>query len=384
VNIRKILLHVLVGLLVVGGVGLYFAEWVEVENDAGFSKEAVRNPYLAAEKFLAQRGVESQTVNSAKLFQQLPPVDEVLIFSSSRQGMPEKKIQELISWVEAGGMLVIRARNYWDEDEDNSGDDLLDELQIGLLPGDADYDPLQVINRLNATIGQIENACSRDESLAKVSLVDEEVEISTSTADTLFYFGEEEIGYAENEFGAQIVQLDIGLGEVMVMTSFNLWNNYEIGCFDNAYLLRFLTGDTPKTWWLFHVQMPSLFELIWKNYYYTVVLGIGFILLWVWWSGFRSSEIVNSVITPRRELMEHVRGTSKFLWQQKRGDQLLRAMRDEIAVGDQQLEMRLEGLAEKSGLSEERITWAMGSRVRHNTDDFIQAVKILQKLREVK
>ena len=383
-NIRKILLHVLVGLLVVGGVGLYFAEWVEVENDAGFSKEAVRNPYLAAEKFLAQRGVESQTVNSAKLFQQLPPVDEVLIFSSSRQGMPEKKIQELISWVEAGGMLVIRARNYWDEDEDNSGDDLLDELQIGLLPGDADYDPLQVINRLNATIGQIENACSRDESLAKVSLVDEEVEISTSTADTLFYFGEEEIGYAENEFGAQIVQLDIGLGEVMVMTSFNLWNNYEIGCFDNAYLLRFLTGDTPKTWWLFHVQMPSLFELIWKNYYYTVVLGIGFILLWVWWSGFRSSEIVNSVITPRRELMEHVRGTSKFLWQQKRGDQLLRAMRDEIAVGDQQLEMRLEGLAEKSGLSEERITWAMGSRVRHNTDDFIQAVKILQKLREVK
>ena len=82
--------------------------------------------------------------------------------------------------------------------------------------------------------------------------------------------------------------------------------------------------------------------------------------------------------------MDHVRGIGKFLWQQKRGDSLLRAMRDEILRGEKLPRQRLVELSQRSTISEERILWALGEGVGDNVDNFVQAVKILQKLREVK
>ena len=62
-------------LLAAAGAALYFSEWVEDTQDIGFSEKALRNRYLAAERFLQSFGITVKLVDGLVVLDNLPPVD---------------------------------------------------------------------------------------------------------------------------------------------------------------------------------------------------------------------------------------------------------------------------------------------------------------------
>ena len=168
-------------------------------------------------------------------------------------------------------------------------------------------------------------------------------------------------------------------------TTLNLWRNRIIGCFDHAHLLRWLVEDRPVLWWLYNTEMPPLYRLIWQRWPMVVMLGIVLVALWVWRSGYRITEKSAEQDPLRRELMEHVDGVARFLWQQGEADSLLEPLRRSVlgsVYGDRaEAEKLIAGLSVRSGLSIERIRWALFAKLGKDTSGIVQAVRQLQTLR---
>lgn len=121
------------------GAGLwlwFFAEWVEEEVDLGYSAEARRNDFLAAERFLESHRVASETVTGMKLLDALPSTDDALLMSAAREALSDRRRDALVEWVEQGGLLMVIAHSTYDPELDGSRDPLLDALGVFLLPPD--------------------------------------------------------------------------------------------------------------------------------------------------------------------------------------------------------------------------------------------------------
>ena len=62
--------------------------------------------------------------------------------------------------------------------------------------------------------------------------------------------------------GLQLIATPWGSGSIVAMTSVELWENQHIHCHDNAHLLRTLSGDREKVWWIFDTEMEPLQTII--------------------------------------------------------------------------------------------------------------------------
>ncbi len=107
--------------------------WEEDEIDIGYGPTAQRNHFLAAELFLEARGIDTETVRGLDLLDELPPTGDLIIMSSSRRSLSERRRERLIEWIDAGGALIVLA----DEAQGGEGgaglDPLLDAYGIQLI-----------------------------------------------------------------------------------------------------------------------------------------------------------------------------------------------------------------------------------------------------------
>ena len=146
----------MVTLLVLGAAGvLYFAEWVETTSNDGYSADAIRNRYLAAERFLDRFDIKIASRDGLNLLDELPPTSHTLLIASSRRSLSVRRVANLNSWVSAGGRLILLASDFWDEDQLSSGDSLLDGLGVKVMEPDADI--AQPESAFNALPQQILN-----------------------------------------------------------------------------------------------------------------------------------------------------------------------------------------------------------------------------------
>jgi len=115
-------------LLVAFAVGLAFLlllVWiipnVEIRTDTedlGYGRAAKRNPYLAAEKYLASLGVPARSTRSLKILRDLPPTSTGLVVNDITQYFRDERAEELYAWVEGGGQLVVATRPAWQGQEE--------------------------------------------------------------------------------------------------------------------------------------------------------------------------------------------------------------------------------------------------------------------------
>ena len=96
----------------------------------GPAPEARNNPYLAAESFLRQRGLQVEHADDLHQLTSLPSKGQTLLLFSDRQGMSAETVKQLMDWTSKGGHLVLVAERLWDEKKASSGDPLLDPLGI--------------------------------------------------------------------------------------------------------------------------------------------------------------------------------------------------------------------------------------------------------------
>ncbi len=346
---RAWILAVVVAALGAGFAWLWWvAEWVEVEVPMGYSEEAWRNPFLAAQLLLEQNDKGFERRSGLHSLDNLPDADSALLITGGRRTLGDQRVTELLDWVRRGGHLLLLADSFWDEQQEASDDPLLDALNIRLVSADDDAgDADEVQDEVDLVLDEamfdswVEAAgaavCPGDAQLASYQLDSldspfEEVSVGPAVGYALFPTdrrlianGEQSLLTADNETGLQLLQQGLGSGRVSVITDSRQWRNARIQCFDHAHLLLYLVGEAPNLYWLYHVAVPSLPMLIWQQFPATLLLLLVLMLFALWYALIRDGALRPVPDQPRRSLLAHVSGSANFLWRQGEAQALVDA-----------------------------------------------------------
>ncbi len=359
-------------------------ERVRVPEWVGYSGEAFRNDYLAAQRFVVAMGRESRGIETLYGEAAMPATNGTIIVSGDRRLMSPVQHRRLLEWVASGGDLVVTVG------DDVSKDPVLEAIGVrlyqdtsdtGLLPNDFMLEPENWVTfepDLDGAVRDDETA----EAVAIDDTVDDEETDGEEAPDAVFATdddeGEEEGDddqetdividseavesaeeaprqlvhvpgshdifnvspsahelVSENPGGWQIagrsgayaVRESYGAGTVTVLGSLWFIQNQMIGEVDHApffWALLSSSGHLGPVWFVFGDDAPSIWTSIAKHGW-PALSALGIVLILLLW---RHMPRVGAPIAPaepvRRELIEHVDATGRFLVDHA-GDHLLTA-----------------------------------------------------------
>ncbi|VVM86740.1 hypothetical protein PS862_03374 [Pseudomonas fluorescens] len=349
--------------------------------DHGPSPEALANPYLAAEHFLRRQGLTVSHANSLDILPAVEPRQHSLLLLDDRSNMTPRQIDQVMNWTRAGGRLLFVAQSLWDEQLGQSNDLLLDRVQLHQLlsknlkgpPPDSRADPYP--------------------RLTKLYLEDEDAP-AYAGFDTAFHLEDPKNlaqAWANSGKATHMMQLNHGLGSIIVVTDADLWKTPAIDQYDNAWLLWYLTADTHVTL-LFNTDHDNLLTLLLRYFPQALVALIALLGAWFWQVGVRHGPVLEPAPRARRQLQEHLRASADFLFRRKGQDTLLHALQQDILrrvrrrhPGFEQLGIAEQWLvlARLTGQPTRAISQAMSPRPKQRLSsvEFSRQVAHLQTLR---
>lgn len=323
-NARQRLWLGLAGLALLAALGVFLAQtlhpgWRDV--DLGPAPQARSDAWLAAERFLAGRGLTvSRTDTLERFLDDTPGPGHSLLLLGSRRQLDAEQSQRLLDWASAGGQLVVIAQGNWSEARQRSDDLLLDLLQIRRLPGGsladddarpAGDDPWPQLTKL-----YLEN-----EDAPAYLAFDEHYHLEDA--------GDRAAAWANSARATHLLQLPYGDGLVTVLSDGNLWRNAHIGEHDHAWLLWYLTQDSEVTL-LLRPEGEPLARLLLRHFP-EALLALGLLLvLLLWRAGLRHGPRQADAPPARRQLGEHLRACAEFLCRQQGHAALLVRLQAEV------------------------------------------------------
>lgn len=356
--------------LALGLLGIYLLSRVSPYQTTikhGPAPEVVANPYLAAEHFLRSRGLSVQRTDGLEVLPSLPSQGQTLLLLGARKHMTPRQAERVLEWAAKGGHLLFVAERVWDEVAGKSGDLLLDRLEIQQSltedldeededeeTSEADVDSAQAPADQNAA-SEEDNAASApsneqapdaDESsptdeqsvdedrypeLTKLYLENEKAPayISFDTDFHLYDAKNQAQAWANSSDSTHMLQLNHGDGLITVLTDSWIWQNRDIGNYDNAWLLWYLTQDSAVTL-LYRADHDDLASLLLRNFPEALVALALLIALTLWSVGLRQGPLQAPASRARRQLAEHLRGSADFLRRCSGQQSLLQALQRDI------------------------------------------------------
>ncbi|WP_433898414.1 DUF4350 domain-containing protein [Pseudomonas sp. PSE1(2024)] len=305
-----------------GALGIYLylkATPYQAEVDHGPSPAAQANPYLAAEMFLRERGIDVSHAESLAVLPDIDPRQHTLLMFNDRSKMTPRQVDQVLNWARAGGRLVFVAESIWDEKTGQSNDLLLDRVQLHQsftkdlkgAPPDAAEDPWP--------------------NLTKLYLEDEDAP-AYAGFDTAFHLDDPKNlaqAWANSAKATHMMQLAFGLGTITVVTDADLWKTPAIAQHDNAWLLWYLSADTTVTL-LYNTEHDGLLTLLWRYFPQAIVALLALIGLWLWHVGVRHGPVQAPAPSGRRQLMEHLRASADFILRHNGQQTLLQALQQDV------------------------------------------------------
>ncbi|MGQ9426318.1 DUF4350 domain-containing protein [Gilvimarinus sp. F26214L] len=405
----------------------------EVVNQ-GWSLEALRNPFLAAEQYLAAMGRGSESSDRLDALDELT-VGSTLLIRNANHVLNEQRANDLLAWLEQGGHVIVGAQLH---DEDRP-DVLLSRFQVSKHPLDefesedeeeaggiigeimdevddtteADASPVEPSGAENQTSTPLQSdiparvrareaRAEQDEVVQmKFEAVDHSPRVhfgsDASLSHPVLYLDEEEIYsgpqpfyWTGNEYAVEFMQFDVGDGLLTVMTDIDIWTSDRISLFDHAYLLDLLTAGSDKVIFLYGALVPNLVEIVWRHFREFVVIIALLCAAWMMHRLRRFGPLVASEDSSRRSFQEHVQATGSFLWRQGEGELLLEPLREQIWAALQRHlpgagpgdHGRLQKLASLTGMEPATIRQLMQAPAPADEIQFIETVKRLQRIRK--
>lgn len=312
--------------------GLYLLSHLQPYEETlehGPAPEAQANPYLAAEHFLRQQGLQVQRSEDLRLLASLPSAGQTLLLLADRQRMSPRQVERLLAWTAKGGHLVFVAERLWDEDEGQSGDLLLDSLGLQQYQSDDLDQPDGEAEE--PALDADETAAGAYPELTQLYLENEEAPayFGFDTGFHLYDADNRAHAWANSAAATHLVQLYHGDGLVSVLSDAWIWQNDSIAAYDNAWLLWYLSQDSAVTL-LYHAERDDLFGLLLRHFpqallALALLLGLG-----LWRVGMRQGPLQAPASPSRRQLQEHLRGSADFLLRRSGQHSLLQGLQADI------------------------------------------------------
>ncbi|MBU1331341.1 MAG: DUF4350 domain-containing protein [Gammaproteobacteria bacterium] len=367
--------------------------------ELGPSPEAKSNPYLAAEYFLRERGLNVQRAEGLASVRELPSVGQTLLLLGDRQRMTPRQAERLLEWAAKGGHLLFVAERLWDEERGESGDLLLDRLGIqqhSSPPDDAEPDAETETDSAEQAAAETSPAAEDASPYPQLTQLYLENETAPAYIDfaTDFHLYDAENrahAWANSAEATHLLQLYHGDGLISVLTDSWIWQTEQIAEYDNAWLLWYLSQDSDVTL-LYRAERDNLATLLLRHFLQALCALALLIALGLWHVGQRSGPLLPAPSLARRSLREHLRGSADFLLRRAGQPSLLQGLQHDILRRARRRHPGFERLAvaeqwqvlsRLSRLPTSAIGQAMrpvpASRVPHA--DFIRQVTRLQTLR---
>lgn len=353
-------------------------ELAERETVGGYSQEARRNPFLAAERFLTRIGRNASSVSSSDLWRNLPDSNDVLVVYRYVPPAGEERQQLLREWIEAGGHLIVGADSTLrvGKDKDRKVPGLLAELGVRVHEDAPSLMPtVPVQERIEIEFED----------------VDTPVGVNMSSRRYLEDTDDQSIAGVPLGEGYGLLQYAMGDGLVTVLADNTFLTNRHIGDEDHALALALLVGEEQegKVWLVHDVVMPSLLDLAWQHAPHALVAVLVAALLWLWKLGARLGPLLPPAQLPRRDISEHLAASATYLWRLDRAQQLFHDNRQRIEqswLGKHYVlramtpAERCHWIAARSGLSARAVERALYADYAAESD-FIELSSYLQVLR---
>lgn len=371
---------VVITVLVLVAIGLpiaaffFFFEPVEEEIDTGYSAQARQNQFLAAQRFIKELDIDSETIRGMDKVNHLPAPHNVLFATYSHRFEESATREHLLAWIRQGGHLVLELRPFQGSDDVKVDTPLLDTLEVWPDNSDAFF------NKINTETIEV-----------RVYKNSEPLTVAFQPFRTLKVTREDPVLLFNDSNGIHLVEYNLGDGVITIMSGFDLWRNRNIGRYDHAAALAQILGDNPsKVWFLQSVSMPSIFKLMWQYGREAVVASGLLLLLMLWHLNNRFGPVVSINQQQRRSLLEHLDAVGQFDWRYQHAEGILKTVRADL---HQMIETRYprwqkksaqeqnEWLAKRTRLSEQEISRALNASPDHQTT-FTHYVRVLQIIRK--
>ncbi|HSD52521.1 MAG TPA: DUF4350 domain-containing protein [Burkholderiales bacterium] len=271
-------------------------EWV------GYSGEARRNQYLAAERLLARMGVPARHVRTIPELKELP-VNGALILPDRREALTPDARERLLEWVEGGGHLIVEDENH------RVPDPLLDAFGVQRRPVKAP-----------PKLPPVEAKLPHAPAPMKVDMHSiQTIEVPTAAVRVV------------GKHATHLLHFERGRGQVTVLNDLEFMRNRSIGRHDHAEFLwqivRF-QPDTPALFVFDNPQKLSLLAWLRDNAWAVLAAAVLLLVIWVWRVASRFGPVAPDPEPARRRLLDHLRASGRFQWSRGGGGTLVEAARE--------------------------------------------------------
>ncbi|MDH5572186.1 MAG: DUF4350 domain-containing protein [Gammaproteobacteria bacterium] len=384
----------------------------EETKDYGWDKKALQNPYLAAEQYLHKLGMPVISSNSFEKLKHLPEGGTVFISNGSKV-LTAKRVDKLLQWVNNGGHIIIAAPVY----NKDKPDALLTKFNVENHPVENNKKSkvkgqkklstrMEELNKLNGiknyNADKLDNNIPDDEiTRLKFTDLDTDIEINFSPKTHLTHpalYADDNDTLTEptpsywigSEYGVHFMQFDVGDGLLTVISDKGIWDSHNIGTLDHAYLIWTLSNHFSEVILLYGAQMPSIFNFFWKYAFETILSGSIFLLAWLIFKGRRFGKIHPQTSGAHRSIAEHIQASSNYLWRNRKFEQLLQPVRQDViqhlhkyfpsySYLDHNEKIHL--ISEHTKIDTEQIELALMNSSDNNSQDFQHIMSTLQKIR---
>jgi Domain of unknown function (DUF4350) len=359
--------------LVVVFVNTVFVKY-EKEISSMPSVKAIKNPFLAAERFLGEIGKNAQSLSDRRLLIDLPGKNDLIIINNFGGNLPEDREEALISWIKSGGSLVITADRLWDEELLKTGNNLLDRYDIRPEIKSEEM-------KHERSVVEIELGV---ETKAKISFLSNKFLIDPKGKAEEVYAGEN---------GNHMVQIKIGQGKLIVLSDNSFLKNKNIDKNDHAYFLAYLVKNRSKVWLMYSSNMPSLLSLIWGNASLFVISFLTLLLLCILRLNLKSGPMLVETDHRSRNLMEHLEASGNFYFKLSKGEDMLKKIQKftELSLTEKFLfntqitpSEKSSIISKQTNIPSEMIYNALFKDTIEDENDFINKSAVLQQLIHIK
>ncbi|RTZ98144.1 MAG: hypothetical protein DSY90_05025 [Deltaproteobacteria bacterium] len=426
---KRVVLAVLGGVLAAVLATMWFFNNYErkpLEINTGQSPAAMKNPLLAATRFLQALGMTAESHRGRDLLVNLPPVGDAILVYRQGGALSPTEMNHLYKWMVDGGHLVIQPKRVYDHDSDQP-----EEGDIARFAGvrlryrkeksdcgcpqnskKADSDGSGSAEPDDDTVPDARARDNQDESVQDirqgsqgkptgaeketghetVSVVIDGTRLTVDFPnDRYLEKGPREpvfrIDSQENE-GAYLLQYQIGRGKMTVLTSCRIFNNYNIDAAGHGWLLAWLAGTHSRTWLLYSNNMDGIFSFLFRHMPAFLFSLCGWVIFFIWAHQYRIGSVREPKKTTRRHILAHIDGLGRFNWHIDKAASLIGRIREPVlhdwirrlpGKGDRLIDPA--AVARLTGLTKEEVETGFSGPVT-TEQDLIVVTRCLQKLRQ--